>query len=235
MEQLKMQFEDKSTLIFDLDGTLVDSAPDLARAGNLMLAKLGKETFSEQCFRNWIGNGARVMVQRALSGSADIDPKLDPILIEKALAIFLQAYAENVCVKTRLYPGVASTLRSLKAQGYHLVIATNKPDHFIEPILKGLKIDQLIELSIGGETLPQRKPDPAQLHHICEKLGVGIEQCLMVGDSKNDILAANAAGMDSIGLTYGYNYGEDISQHGPSMVLNRFADIEQVLLDSELV
>ena len=224
-----MKFTNKTVLLFDLDGTLVDSAPDLAMSGNLMLSELKHPTYSEQCFRDWIGNGASVMVQRALSGSKTISPTLNPDLLESALALFLQIYQTNACVKTCLYPGVSDTLNTLKAQGYRLVIVTNKPLTFIDPILDGLGINGLFELIIGGDSLPKRKPDPLPLLHVCQQLNVDVQQCLMIGDSKNDILAAKAADMDSIGLTYGYNYGEDISLQQPECVLSNFEEIVGVL------
>ncbi|WP_022941841.1 phosphoglycolate phosphatase [Psychromonas hadalis] len=220
-----MKFNNKKVIIFDLDGTLIDSAPDLALAINHMLTRLGRETFSDSLIRSWVGNGAQVIVKRGLSGKVDVDDNIDPVLFEQALAIFLDFYAKNLCIDTVTYPHVRSTLKILKAQGYRLVIVTNKPFDFIEPILIGLQLEGLFELCLGGDSLPVRKPDPLPLLHVCEKLGVTVEQCVMVGDSKNDILAANAAKMQSIGLTYGYNYGEDIGEHQPDTVFSDFADI----------
>lgn len=220
-----MKFNNKQAILFDLDGTLIDSAPDLALAINHMLKTLGRETFSDDLIRSWVGNGAQVIVKRGLSGKADYDTDLDPALFEKALDIFLRFYADNLCVDTVTYPNVRSTLKLLKAQGYRLVIVTNKPFDLIEPILVGLELTGLFELCLGGDSLPERKPSPLPLLHACEKLSVTPEQCVMVGDSKNDILAANAAKMQSIGLTYGYNYGEDIGEHKPDAVFDDFADI----------
>lgn len=220
-----MKFNNKQVILFDLDGTLIDSAPDLALAINHMLTTLGRDTFSGDLIRSWVGNGAQVIVKRGLSGKADYDTDLDPALFEKALDIFLTFYAQNLCVDTVTYPNVRSTLKILKAQGYRLVIVTNKPFDFIEPILQGLQLTGLFELCLGGDSLAVRKPDPLPLLHVCEKLAVSVDQCVMVGDSKNDILAANAAKMQSIGLTYGYNYGEDIGEHNPDAVFSDFADI----------
>jgi len=220
-----LKFNNKQVILFDLDGTLIDSAPDLALAINHMLTTLGKETFSDDLIRSWVGNGAQVIVKRGLSGKADFDTDIDPALFEKALDIFLTFYAKNLCVDTVTYPNVRSTLKILKAQGYRLVIVTNKPFDFIQPILEGLGLTGLFELLLGGDSLPERKPSALPLLHVCEKLSVTPEQCVMVGDSKNDILAANAAQMQSIGLTYGYNYGEDIAEHLPDAVFSDFADI----------
>lgn len=220
-----MKFNNKQVILFDLDGTLIDSAPDLALAINHMLSTLGRDTFSEDLIRSWVGNGAQVLVKRGLSGKADYDHDLDSALFDKALDIFLTFYAKNLCIDTVTYKNVRSTLKILKAQGYRLVIVTNKPVDFIDPILEELQLMGLFELCIGGDSLPERKPSPLPLLHVCEQLSVTAEQCVMVGDSKNDILAANAANMQSIGLTYGYNYGEDIAEHGPDIVFSDFADI----------
>lgn len=220
-----MKFTGKKAILFDLDGTLIDSAPDLALAINHMLTSIGREPISATIIRSWVGNGASVLVQRGLSGQAQIADDLDPDLLAKALAIFLEFYAQNLCIDTVTYPHVRSTLKILKAKGYQLAIVTNKPFDFIQPILDGLELNGLFELLIGGDTLEKRKPDPLPLHYSCEKLGVTVDQCVMIGDSKNDILAANAANMQSIGLSYGYNYGEDINEHNPDISFDDFADI----------
>lgn len=224
-----MKFTNKEVLIFDLDGTLVDSVPDLALSINQMLKALDRAEFDTDIIRGWVGNGAEVLVKRALSGSAEICPNLDAVLAEKALSIFADFYQQNVCVDTTVYPNVIETLEQLHRDGYRLAIVTNKPEQFIAPILEKLGLSHLFEMIVGGETLPKRKPDPMQLEHVCETLGVPPVNCLMVGDSKNDIFAATAANMESIGLTYGYNHGEDINSHGASLVLDDFGGIIDAL------
>ncbi|MEA3455118.1 MAG: phosphoglycolate phosphatase [Campylobacterota bacterium] len=226
-----MILNNKKVIIFDLDGTLIDSAPDLAVAVNYMLEALNRAAFSEEVIRYWVGNGAQVLVKRALSGQSDIDENLDPVLFERALDIFLTFYAQNLAVETLLYPNVSTTLNTLKEAGYRLAIVTNKPFDFIEPILTGLGLNGLFELYLGGDSLVQKKPDPMPLLHVCHKLGVSAEQCVMVGDSKNDIVAASAANMQSIGVSYGYNYGEDIGVYSPDIVFGDFADILTTLID----
>ena len=224
-----MKFSNKKVILFDLDGTLVDSAPDLARALNHMLERLGREPFETDTIRSWVGNGAQTLVKRGLSGSSDACGELDADELQKGLGIFLEYYAKNLCVATVTYPGVGETLRSLKVKGYRLVLVTNKPYAFIRPLLEGLGLAGLFELCLGGDSLERRKPDPMPLLHVCERLGVSACECVMVGDSKNDIVAAKSAMMQSIGVTYGYNYGEAIHNYAPDRVVEDFSQLLECL------
>jgi len=218
-----LKFSNKKVILFDLDGTLINSSPDLAVAVNHMLKTLDRDTFSEDVIHGWVGNGAQILVQRALSGQSEIDKNLDAAFAADALETFLAFYAQNLCVATVTYPNVPSTLKTLKSMGYRLAIVTNKPFAFVEPILEGLKLTGLFELILGGDSLDQKKPDPIPLLHVCTTLGATVDDCVMVGDSKNDILAANACSMQSVGVTYGYNYGEDIGVYEPSIVIDDFS------------
>ncbi len=224
-----MKFSNKKAILFDLDGTLIDSAPDLALAVNHMLKTLERPLFSEEIIRYWVGNGAQILVKRALSGQNDINENLDAALLEKALEIFLTFYAQNLAVTTVTYPNVPTTLHALKEAGYRLTIVTNKPFAFVEPILEGLKLTGLFELILGGDSLAQKKPDAMPLLYVCTTLDITVEECVMIGDSKNDILAANACGMQSVGVTYGYNYGEDIGVYEPSIVIDDFSELVEAL------
>ncbi|MBL4900545.1 MAG: phosphoglycolate phosphatase [Colwellia sp.] len=225
-----MPILNKNTLLFDLDGTLVDSAPDLAFAVNQTLIELGLTPFSQDVVRGWVGNGANILIQRALSGNTEISTSLDNSLTSRALEIFYQVYQSHNCIETRLYNNVLETLIALKNRGYRLAIITNKPERFIAPIIDGLGLNNLFELIIGGDTLERRKPDPLPLTYACQQLSVNIDQCVMIGDSKNDIQAAKAAKMQSIALTYGYNYGEDIAIYQPELVIDNFADLLDTLI-----
>ncbi len=224
-----MKFNNKKVILFDLDGTLINSGPDLALAVNHMLQILNRETFSEDIIDGWVGNGAQMLVQRALSGQREIDENLDADLCSDALNIFLAFYAQNLCVATVTYTNVSTTLRRLKETGYRLAIITNKPFAFVEPILESLTLSGLFELILGGDSLDKKKPDPLPLLHACEKMNVSAEECVMVGDSKNDILASKAAGIQSIGVTYGYNYGEDIGVYNPTVIIDDFSELLELL------
>lgn len=221
---------DKSVLLFDLDGTLVDSVPDLALAVNQTLQQLNMATFDEGTIRNWVGNGALCLISRALSGNKHINENLSEALIKKALSLFLTNYHQCVCVKSALYTGVKETLLTLKEKGYRLAIITNKPEAFIQPLLQGLGLTNFFELTLGGDTLPERKPHPLPLLTASKQLGIAIEKCVMIGDSKNDILAAKAANMESIGLTYGYNYDENLAEHNPEYLFDHFNELLSVLI-----
>ncbi len=148
-----MTLEDKNVLLFDLDGTLVDSAPDLALAVNQTLTHLNREPFEQETIRNWVGNGALCLISRALSGDKDINPALPQALVDEALSVFLDFYSQCVCVDSTLYPLVKETLTTLKNKGYRLAIITNKPKAFINPILEGLGLTDLFELQLGGDSL----------------------------------------------------------------------------------
>ncbi|WP_144211972.1 phosphoglycolate phosphatase [Shewanella donghaensis] len=218
-----INFSQIKAIAFDLDGTLVDSVPDLAAATSATLIELGLPVCNESQVRSWIGNGARVLMQRALvfaMGSDYSDGKLDA-----AMPLFMVHYQQHLQMHSKLYPQVISTLNALKSAGYPMAIVTNKPFRFTEPLLAAFEIDGFFSLVLGGDSLEKMKPDPLPLTHILQQWQLEPEQLLMVGDSKNDILAAKSAGVSSIGLTYGYNYGEDIGLSSPTAVCEQFNEI----------
>jgi phosphoglycolate phosphatase len=224
-----MKFKNKKLILFDLDGTLIDSVPDLANAVNYTLEKINKKKFKENIIRQWVGNGAKTLVARALSGSVNIDKNLSTNEIENALEIFLDFYSKNLSVKTTMYPNVKQTLEYLKNKEYIMVIITNKPYAFIKPILEYLDILNLFDDYLGADSLAKKKPSPMPLLYVCEKFNIDISAAIMIGDSKNDILSANSANIESIAVTYGYNYDEDISIYNPTIVFDDFIKIKEVL------
>lgn len=195
--------------LFDLDGTLVDSAPDLAAAVDTMLEQLGRRKAGVANVREWIGNGATVLVRRALAGKADWEPVMpkDDALFKDALALFFYAYKKANGQHAKLYDGVEPCLKRLTEYGCRLGIVTNKPEEFVAPLLEQLGIDHYFRISVGGDTLTVKKPDPAPLIHTMEALGGTRGTTVMIGDSAADISAARAAGIPCVAVRYGYNFG----------------------------
>lgn len=217
-----------TTFIFDLDGTLIDSVPDLAHALNAMLKDKGLPTYPEETVRHWVGNGARTLVERGLSGSSAITHGQSDEHVDLALRRFLAHYRSVVCQYSVLYDGVFETLHSLKNKHYNLAMVTNKPEEFIAPILDAYSLHDVFLITLGGDALPEKKPSAMPLLHVSSTLNVTPESCIMVGDSKNDIVAAKAAKMRSVGLTYGYNYGEDIRNYDPDWAFDHFTSIMNI-------
>lgn len=222
---------DKQLLIFDFDGTLIDSVPDLGDATNAMLTTLGKETYPISTIRNWVGNGSRMLVERALVGKIEVlEGELTVEETDHAEQVFFDAYKNLSGSKTVAYPDVDSGLRKLKAAGFTLALVTNKPIRFVPKILQSFGWQDLFSEVLGGDSLPVKKPNPAPLLHVCEALNVTPEQAVMIGDSRNDILAGQNANMDTLGLSYGYNYGQDIRELNPTEAFDDFAALVDYLL-----
>lgn len=214
-------------MVFDLDGTLVDSVPDIAAAADAMLIELGRQAAGVHQVRGWVGNGAEKLVQRALVNNCDeaLIGSLAAQDVSAALALFKQYYAAHNGSHSALYPGVESVVKRCAESGVRLAIVTNKPLEFVRPLLKTLNIADFFEYIVGGECLPQKKPHPAPLLHVAEALGVDIGNCLMVGDSRHDVEAGLAAGMPVVAVSYGYNHGEPVALAGPTAVIDRFSEL----------
>lgn len=220
---------DIKLIAFDLDGTLLDSVPDLAVAASAAVEALGYAPVAEEEVRDYVGNGADVLIGRTLSRSLTLDPDLDPALLVKARHLFDGFYAQGGHKLSHLYPQVKETLAALHEQGFTLALVTNKPSKFVPDVLAQHGIDHYLSDIIGGDTFPEKKPNPMALNWLLEKHHCGAKQMLMVGDSKNDILAAKNAGCYSFGLTYGYNHGEPISDSQPDYVADTIADLLEVV------
>jgi len=210
-------------ILIDVDGTLVDSVPDLAFCVDEMMRRLGRPTHGEDAVRNWVGNGVERLVRRALTGQLDGEPSDEDF--ERAYPLFLDLYAENTSKRSVLYPGVREGLDYMKSQGYQLGCVTNKAGQFTIPLLRDLGIHDEFGIIVAGDTLPVKKPDPQPLLHAAAHFGVDAADSLMIGDSKSDVTAARAAGFQIICMSYGYNHGEDIRNYSPDAVIDSMAEL----------
>ena len=213
-------------VMFDLDGTLVDSALDLTAAVDNMLQAIGREPAGEERVRQWVGNGAQVLVKRALTGEMHpSEESLEPELFQAAFEVFLAAYTQSNGRYAKLYPGVEELLIHLQQAGVPMAVVTNKPMAFTTPLLKAMKIEQYFDQVLGGDSLPVKKPDPLPLLSVLEATGCAPEQALMLGDSRNDVDAARAAGCPVVCVSYGYNHGEPVENCSPDRVVDSFAEL----------
>jgi phosphoglycolate phosphatase len=215
-------------VLIDVDGTLVDSVPDLAYCVDEMMKQLGMPLRGEQRVREWVGNGVERLTRRALINQLNGEP--DEALFQKAMPIFEALYRDNTSKRSRLYPGVKEALDFLKTQkDVRLGCVTNKASQFTLPLLKDLGVHDYFELVVCGDTLPQKKPDPRPLLHAAEMLGAKPGQSLMLGDSQSDVKAARAAGFNIVCMSYGYNHGEDIRNYKPDAVVDSMDEIKNVI------
>ena len=214
-------------ILIDVDGTLVDSVPDLAWCVDEMMKTLGREPWGEARVRDWVGNGVERLVRRALLGQLDGEPSDEEF--EKAYPVFLDLYTKNTSKRSTLYPGVQEGLDYLREQDYSLGCVTNKAEQFTLPLLRDLDIEDYFGIVVAGDTLPVKKPDPTPLLYAAEFFGVTPEQSLMIGDSKSDVKAARAAGFGIICMSYGYNHGEDIRIYEPDSVIDSMAELRALL------
>ncbi|WLP94509.1 phosphoglycolate phosphatase [Psychrobacter sp. M13] len=222
---------DKQLLIFDFDGTLIDSVPDLADATNTMLEQLDKPTHSLATIKEWVGNGSRLLIERALVGKTEVlGGELTTEEADHAEQIFFDAYKNITNSKTLAYPDVDAGLRQLKEAGFTLALVTNKPIRFVPKILENFGWTALFSKVLGGDSLSVKKPDPAPLLQVCKTLNFEPAQAYMIGDSINDISAGKNANIDTLALSYGYNYGKDIRDSQPNQAFDNFADLMKYLL-----
>jgi phosphoglycolate phosphatase len=197
-------------VVIDLDGTLLDTAPDLVAAANAMRAELDLPPLPFDTVMSYVGKGADVLVHRSLTGA--LDGQAEPALFAAGREAFLRWYTDLNGRETRDYPGVREGLAAMRAAGLRLAVVTNKPIAFAVPLLALTGLSAHFELVIGGDTLPWKKPDPAPMLHACARLGLPPERVVAIGDSINDALAARAAGMPVLAVPYGYNEGRDVRE-----------------------
>ncbi len=214
-------------IMYDLDGTLVDSVPDLAIAIDHMLQEFNLPVAGEEKTRLWVGNGIPSLVRRALADdmAGDMPGVVDEETFQKALTSFQKHYDREVGLHSQLYPGVPEFLQAMSNRSIKQVVVTNKTELFTDKLLKMMNINQHFELFLGGDSLPEQKPHPMPLLHAIKHVGTNADKALMVGDSKNDIKAARAARVSVIGLPYGYNHGEPIETAEPDLVVATLTEL----------
>lgn len=204
------------SLIFDLDGTLIDSAPDLANALNQVLAGAGRPSQSVEQVATMVGDGIAVLVERGFTATGGLPDDL-PGAVEQ----FRAAYTHVASDRTIMYPGVLDTLTLLRTNGYRMAVCTNKPIAATNIVLRALDLTQFFDAVAGGDTFPTRKPDPGHVTGTLEMLGSSPKQTIMIGDSKNDVAAASKAGLSVVAVSYGYPRGP-VDQLGADLIIDAF-------------
>ncbi|BFM05720.1 HAD family hydrolase [Halioxenophilus aromaticivorans] len=207
-------------VMYDLDGTLVDSVPGIALAVDRALEELGASPAGEALVRTWVGGGQRLLVQQAINFAG-----MAPAQLDSAIKAFRKHYAHTADHNLALFPGVAETLAFFADHGVSQVVVTNKPIEFVPAMLEGLGIAHYFADQLGGECLATRKPDPLMLNTMLQRFSVRPDNAVMVGDSSNDLLAANAAEVPCLAVSYGYARGDDLSQYNPVWLGDNLAQL----------
>jgi phosphoglycolate phosphatase len=192
----------------DLDGTLLDTIPDLAIAANAMLRELGRDELPEALIRTFVGKGINRLVERTLAG--DVDGRVEDAVMQRAMPVFERLYTAVNGNHTTLYPGVLEGLETFRQRGFRLACVTNKSGRYTAPLLEAMGIASYFEITVAGDTLARKKPDPLPLLHVCRQFGIEPASLVMIGDSLNDAQAARSAGCPVFCVTYGYNEGHDV-------------------------
>lgn len=213
-----------SLLLFDLDGTLIDSRDDLADSVNLTLSEMKFENLPSATIYGFIGEGVYNLINRSLAAS--IRSNADEDLTNRGVEIFRTIYGENCLVKTRLYDGVTETLEKLN--DFKKAVITNKPHDFSVKILEGLGVLRHFDFVAGGDTFSERKPSPLPLIKTAEKLGFAPENCLMIGDSRVDIEAGKRAGMKTCGCIFGFRGRAELESACADFLIENFAELTEI-------
>jgi phosphoglycolate phosphatase len=212
-------------LLFDLDGTLVDSRADLTNSINLMLAELERATLPDQRVITFVGEGARLLVERALRATQASPPRPDEI--DHGLRVFQSHYRQHLLDQTFLYPEVRETLDELRR--LPKAVVTNKPYEFTVALLEGIGLIDDFAAILGGDSLPERKPSPQMLLEAARRCGVDVSGCLMIGDSRVDVAAGKAAGMKTCGFIPGFRGRDELVEAGADYLLERFSELKTVI------
>lgn len=219
----------KTLLIFDLDGTLIDSLPDISAALNTALSQHHLPTQTPEKIRTWIGKGTTILIQNALHHIQQTPASEEQI--HSLQTHYLNAYQQHPIRHTTPYPHAHQTLQQL-APHYTLALCSNKPRALIDPILQHLNWHSYFNLILGGDSLKERKPHPAPLLYICQHLNHPPKQTYLIGDSENDLIAGQRAHIDTLALTHGYHHGTPLSQHHPKAQFDTLQHLTAYLLPS---
>lgn len=214
-------------IMIDLDGTLLDTAEDLALSANLMLKDLNMPEQSTATIRSYIGKGIQKLVKRTLTGQLDGEP--DAALFAKALPIYEKHYATHLSANTRPYPGVLEGIQAMQQVGFKLACITNKAEAFTLPLLRATGLFDKFEIVLSGDSLPKKKPDPMPLTHICKHFNAQPHEALLIGDSLNDAIAARAAGCHVFCVTYGYNEGRNVYELDCDAIVESLVDASKLI------
>ena len=220
-----MTIQNKKLFIFDLDGTLVDTAPDFKNSINYMLNELNESEVSLEEIRNWVGYGARELIRRTV---VDKNIPHDEQRIEEMLKIFLLHYTHNIDDDSVLFNNVRNVLEFLKNNGLKLAVCTNKMERLSNILLEKLNVLHMFDYLVGGDSLRKCKPDPFPLLNICEKLNTEISDSIMIGDSVTDLNAGKGAGMPVVLVSYGYTDNKDIYNEA-DLVINDFSQLKELV------
>ncbi|MGA3326456.1 MAG: HAD family hydrolase [Terriglobia bacterium] len=207
-------------LVFDLDGTLVDSKQDLALSVNAMRMEMGLAPLPLDLIASYVGHGVTLLVRRSLGTHATGEN------VEKGLAFFLAYYRDHMLDHTAPYPGVAEALEKLA--GHKMAVLTNKPVNFSREMLARLRFAPYFAYIYGGNSFPQKKPDPIGLHKLMEDLQISARETLMVGDSDTDVLTGRNAGVWTCGVTYGFG-AHTLQQVSPDLVIDDMRELPPLL------
>jgi phosphoglycolate phosphatase len=210
-------------LIFDLDGTLIDSKRDLANSVNATRIHMGREAIDDEIVSSWVGNGAPVLIRRAMGPEASEDD------VERALAYFLAYYRDHMLDHTVLYPGVREGLDELRSAGVRMAVLTNKPVRFSQALLAGLGVGDHFFRVYGGNSFDQKKPHPIGIDTLRDETGIASERTLMIGDSAVDVLTARNAGVPSCGVTWGLQ-PEGMRAESPDLLVDRMEQLTEFVL-----
>jgi len=209
-----------TSVLFDLDGTLLNTIPDLTDGVNGMRMALGMPPLRQDIVSTYVGKGSEVLVRRALQDNLRPEEPIDPELFAQGMELFYQYYHTVNGDKTVIYDGVLEGLRAFREQGVKMAVVTNKPEEFTEPLLVNTGLASFFEHAVSGDTCKRKKPDPMPLQYACQLLESRPQDTLMIGDSQNDVQAARAADMAVVAVPYGYNEGQGVQNLGADAIVS---------------